>query len=274
MSDEVPGTPNYTMGFSEVILQFLQRYTAETHASHLLPHLKPGLRVLDFGCGPGTISVGLAKAIEPGELHGIDMEESQIAMARSVAEAGGQDNAIFHVADVIDLPFEDDYFDVVHGHAVLTYVPDTHGALAEVKRVLKPGGIISCREAIFESSFTAPSFETLGSGGWGTFSQLVAADDGHPNLGKDLKLHLLSAGFTDVQPSASFDLYSTPEEVAFLYGVIEGWFLSPEVMEAAATYGVATRRQFDDFRRAFSDWHDHPAAFSGIAYGECLAYKP
>ena len=115
----------------------------ETHASHLLPYLKPGLRVLDFGCGPGTISVGLAKAIEPGELHGIDVEESQIDLARSAAESGGHRTAIFHVGSATRLPFEDDYFDAAHCHAVLMHIPDTQATLSEVRRVLKPGGIIA-----------------------------------------------------------------------------------------------------------------------------------
>ena len=103
---------SYTMGYSDEFRQLLDRRSAQTHAAHLLPHLEPGQRVLDFGCGPGTISVGLASAVEPGELHGIDMEESQIELASAAARAGGHDNATFHVGDVTALPFDDDYFDV------------------------------------------------------------------------------------------------------------------------------------------------------------------
>ena len=73
MSDHTSAEQDYTMGYSEEFLQLLHRRSAETHAAHLLSHLKPGLRVLDFGCGPGTISVGLATAVAPGELHGIDV---------------------------------------------------------------------------------------------------------------------------------------------------------------------------------------------------------
>ena len=74
MSDErsESSTPDYTMGYSDEFRQLLDRRSAETHASHLLPYLSPGMRILDFGCGPGTISVGLAKAVDPGELHGVD----------------------------------------------------------------------------------------------------------------------------------------------------------------------------------------------------------
>ena len=105
MSDRTSEPSGYTMGYSEEFRQLLDRRSVETHAAYLLPHLEPGLRVLDFGCGPGTISVGLAVAVDPGEVHGIDMEESQIGLARSAAEAGGNANATFHVGDVTGLPF-------------------------------------------------------------------------------------------------------------------------------------------------------------------------
>ena len=175
MSDQTPKEQGYTMGYSEEFLQLLHRRSADTHAAHLLPHLKSGLRVLDFGCGPGTISVGLATAVAPGELHGIDMEESQINMARAAAKAGGHGNATFHVGDVTDLPFDDNYFDVAHCHAVLMHVPDTESTLAEVKRVLKPGGIISSREFILGSSFLEPGAEeTAPAWAAGTSSRLTA----------------------------------------------------------------------------------------------------
>ena len=273
MTEDMTGTPDYTMGFGETIVKLLSRFSAENQAAHLLPHLEPGLRLLDFGCGPGTISVGLAKAVSPGEVHGIDMEESQVHRARAIAAAAGQDNATFHVGDVTDLPFEDDSFDVAHGHAILTHVPDTDAVLSEVMRVLKPGGIVSSREAVFECSFLAPGFEVT-QGAWETFAHLIIADDGHPNIGKDLLTLFLEAGFTDAQAGASFDSYGTPEDIAIINEVLHDWFLTPEVVEAATTYGVATKSRFDGLQRSFERWKVHPGAFAAIAHGECIAYKP
>ncbi len=261
------------MGFSEEFLESLRRYTAEASAAYLLPHLRPGLRILDFGCGPGTISVGLAKAVAPGEFHGVDMEESQIELARSVAKVGGHDNATFHVGDVTGLDFEDGFFDVAHCHNVLMHVPDTAAVLAEVKRVLKPGGIIACREMISGSSFTHPDFGVIRRA-WDMFEDLVAADDGHPQMGKDLKGHILDAGFTNVKMSASFDIYSTPEDVAFIYRLAHMWFLSPEITEAAIKYGAATEELCDAIGAAYDRWKDHPGALCGLAFGEAVAGKP
>ena len=266
-------TPDYTLGFSEEMLESLRRNTAQASAAYLLPYLRPGLRVLDFGCGPGTISVGLARAVAPGELHGVDMEASQIELARSVAMAGGQDNVTFHVADVTDMPFEDGYFDVAHCHNVLMHIPDTAAVLAEVKRVLKPGGIIGCREMICGSCFTHPDFGVIGRA-WEMFEDLLAADDAHPQMGRQLKGHLREAGFTNIQTSASLDDFSTPAEIAFVYEFANRWFLAPEVTEAAIKYGAATEALCEAIRQAYDRWRFDPGAWCGLAYGEAVGGRP
>ncbi len=133
------------MGYDEVMRQFLERRTDESNASHLLPHLEPGMRLLDFGCGPGTISVGLARAVEPGEFHGIDMEESQIEIARAAAASGAHDNATFHVGDASAMPFEDEFFDLVIQFTMFTSILDNsmkRNIAQEMLRVLKPMGMI------------------------------------------------------------------------------------------------------------------------------------
>ena len=272
LNPETSSTPDYTMGFSEAMLQFLERHTLESNAAYLVPYLKPGMRALDFGCGPGTISVGLARAVAPGALHGVDMEESQVERARAVAQVSGQDNAVFHVADATDMPFEDDYFDVAHAYNVLMHVPDTAALLAEVKRVLKPGGVLGCRELICDSSFTHPDFDYL-QRGWEVFRDLVAADDGHPQMGKHLKTHLLEAGFADVQVRTTFNSYSSPEDLDYFHAVVRDWFLSPEIREAATKYGAATPELFDNIRKANERWRAAPGAIVGMAYGEAIAHK-
>lgn len=269
--DKTHGSPaaTYTMGYGEDFQKLLRRRNAETSAAHLLPHLKPGMCVLDFGCGPGTISMGLAEAVEPGELHGIDMEESQIEMARGAASAGGHRNAAFQTADVTDLPFEDNSFDVAHCNALLMHVPDTKAVLAEVRRVLKPEGIVSSREMFVDSSFLEPEL----SGGWDTFSKLITANGGHPQIGKELKREFLEAGFSDISAGVSFEPFVTDEDIDFLHDFIIGWFFAPGTVEAAIKYGFATEEQFNDWRALLDQWRETPGALAGFAWGEAIGRK-
>ena len=175
MSESPSPTSSYTMGYSDEFQQLLDRRSADTHGFYLLPHLKSGQRVLDFGCGLGTITMGLASAVQPGEIHGIDAEASQIELARAAAGTGGHTNATFHVGDVTNMLFEDNFFDVAHCHAVLMHVPDTAAVLAEVKRVLKPGGLLASRESIIASCFLDPVGNNL-SHGWDVFGRLLAGN--------------------------------------------------------------------------------------------------
>ena len=262
-------TATYTMGYSDDFQKLLRRRNAQSSAAHLLPHLEPGMRVLDFGCGPGTISVGLAKAVEPGELFGVDMEASQIEIARAAAEAGGHQNAVFQTADVTDLPFEDDSFDIAHCHAVLMHAPDTEAVLAEVRRVLKPGGIISSREMFVDSSFLEPSMRD----GWETFAKLIEANGGHPQIGRELKRLFLEAGFRDISVGVSFEPFCTDEDIEFLHGFITAWFFSPGTVEAATKYGLASQEQFDEWREMLDQWSESPGALAAFAWGEAIGRK-
>ena len=273
MCAQESSTPDYTMGFSEEFMESLRRYTAEASAAYLLAYLRPGIRLLDFGCGPGTISVGLAKAIDPGVLHGVDMEQSQVELAKAVAAANGRANVKFHVGDVTSLSFEDNFFDIAHCHNVLMHVPDTQAVMSEVMRVLKPGGIIACREMITDSSFTHPDFGVIRRA-WAMFEDLLAADDGHPQMGKDLKTHVIDAGFANVRVTASFDVYNAPEDIDFIYRLANQWFLSPEITEAAIKYGASTERLANEIREAYERWKEHRGSFAALAFGEVVANKP
>ena len=274
MTQSTPADPDYTVfGYSEEMLEALLRRTSETNAAYLLPYLTPGLRMLDVGSGPGNISVGLAHAVAPGPLYGIDQADSQVDLARAIAAYRQQENATFCVGDATNLPFEDDFFDVAHCHDVLMHIPDTQAVLAEVKRVLKPGGIVGCREMIGESSFTYPDYGVIGKS-WQMFEDLIATDGGHPQMGKDLKTQLSRAGFDVARITASFEMYSTPEEIDFIYGFALQWFLSQEMTEIALQYGASTVELAQAIRVAYERWKDDPGALCALAFGEAVARKP
>jgi ubiquinone/menaquinone biosynthesis C-methylase UbiE len=261
------------MGYDESMRQQLARRNAERDASHLIPLLEPGMRMLDFGCGPGTISVGLAKSIEPGELHGVDMAESQIEMARVLANAGSHKNATFHVGDITNLPFEDGYFDVAHCCTVLMHVPDTQAALDEVKRVIKPGGLISCRETIYDSMFVSPE-----SDGWDWAIKLVArrieANGGHPQMGKELSENLHGAGFVEISPGASFEVMSSRSDIEFVTGSIGGVIFEPDAVARQIDLGHTTKEEVAEFKTVFEKWQTSPTAMAAPAWGWAIGRKP
>ena len=270
-------TPTYTMGYGPEFRKLLERRNAADCAAHLLPHLRPGMRLLDIGCGPGTISVGLADAVAPGEMHGIDMEPSQVEMAGAAATAGGHANARFRTGDAVNLPFDDAAFDVVHCHALLNHVPDTRAVVAEAKRVLKPGGLFSARESAGDSCIFEPALEFGGlddDRAWATFQKLLAANRGHPQMGRELKAVFVAAGLTDVVATASFVTFDSADDRRFLHDMIAGWFFAPKTMEATIGHGLAGEDDFRRWRRSLDEWMHEPGAFAAFAWGETIGRRP
>ncbi len=265
----------YAMGYTEEFLGMLTRRNAPRVAGHLLPRLKPGMRVLDIGCGPGTISVGLADAVAPGgELHGVDIEDGQIGIATAAARAGGHHNAHFRVASATDLPFDAGTFDAAHGHAVLMHVPELGKALSEVRRVLKPGGILASRELIASSNWFDPDPGGNLDQATKLFADLLAANGGSPDLGKQLKRHLREAGFVDPVATASFEVFADESDRTFFEGFVRGWFLSPGMKGPAIRLGLATEADFEAWEGALGEWRSHPGGAAAFAWGECVALSP
>ena len=273
MTEPTSPSSDYTLGFSEELVNALMQRTAENSAAYLLPHLEAGMRVLDVGCGTGSIAVGLAEAVAPGEVYGIDIEDSQVSLAMGIAAYYQQANVVFQAADATSLPFADGFFDVVHCHDILMHIPDTQAVLSEAMRVLKPGGILACREMISESCFSYPDFGVLRRA-WDMFEDVVSTGDGHPQMGKELKSRLGEAGFADARITATFDLFATPEEVQFIHAVADQWFLSPEMREMAISFGASTDDLAGDIEEAYGRWREHPGALCGLAFGEALAVRP
>src|SRR5436190_2238814 len=135
----------YAAGYHAGMQEYLKLHTVERCASFFTAHLRPGMSLLDAGCGPGTITVDLARLIAPGRLVAIDASEGEVETTRRALEAAGIHAAHLQVGDVLDLPLEDCSVDAVFSHAVIDYLPEPSRAVEEFARVLKPGGVIGLR---------------------------------------------------------------------------------------------------------------------------------
>ncbi len=136
----------YTHGHHGAVVAQHARRTAENCAAYLLPHIRSGDHLLDIGCGPGSITVGLAEAVGDGTVIGLDVVEPVLDGARGLASERGLTNVTFDTGDIYDLDAEDNHFDVTHAHQVLQHLTRPTVALSEMARVTKPGGLIAVRD--------------------------------------------------------------------------------------------------------------------------------
>ena len=80
----------YTHGHHETVLRSHRWRTAENSVAYLLPHLRPGMRLLDVGCGPGTITMDLAERVGPtGGVTALERTADALELARAEAERRG-----------------------------------------------------------------------------------------------------------------------------------------------------------------------------------------
>jgi SAM-dependent methyltransferase len=101
---------------------------------------KPGLRWLDVGCGNGAFTETVVDGCTPASVHGIDPSEEQLAFARTRPALRG---AEFGQGDAMALPFPDDAFDAAVMPLVIFFVPEPAVGVAEMARVVSPGGIVA-----------------------------------------------------------------------------------------------------------------------------------
>lgn len=97
-------------------------------------------KALDLACGTGDITFALGERLRSGEAIGLDITQGMLDIAESKRRAKNVSNVFFHCADIMRMPFADAAFDCVTCGYALRNVPDAEAALAEIKRVLKPGG--------------------------------------------------------------------------------------------------------------------------------------
>jgi SAM-dependent methyltransferase len=196
----------YTVGYGEAAVRYMRRRHAARDAAFFLPHLKPDMTLLDCGCGPGTITLGLAEVVAPGKVIGVDLHAGQIETASRLALERAVPNVRFEPASIYQLPFPEGSFDAVFSHALFEHLSEPEAALEEIRRVLRPGGVVGLSSPDWAGNLVAPRDPEV-ERAIEVFKAIQQRNGGNPYVGRDLGRLLHEAGFSRIRLSAMYDSY-------------------------------------------------------------------
>src|SRR5262252_4604788 len=263
------GSEVYLHGHHDSVLRSHRWRTAENSAGYLLGHLVAGAGILDVGCGPGTITAGLATLVPDGRVVGIDAAAGVLAEARAAAGRLALANVRYEVGDVYQLAFADSSFDVVHAHQVLQHLCEPVAALTEMRRVCRGGGIVAARDSDYGGMIWFPADPELTE--WQQLYLRVArAIGGEPDAGRRLVSWARAAGFDDIEASASAWCYSGARERAWWGGLWAERLTASSFGERAIEHGLATRADLARLAAAWRSWATCDDAWFLIPHGEIL----
>jgi SAM-dependent methyltransferase len=256
----------------ESVLRSHRWRTAENSAGYLLPYLRPAMDVLDVGCGPGSITVDLARRVAPGRVVGVDLSAEVLVKAGELAAGRGVDSVVFEQADVTALPYRDGSFDVVHAHQVLQHLCDPVAALREMRRVTRPGGIVAVREADYAATSWYPHSPGLDE--WARiYGEAAASHGGQAEAGRRLLSWARAAGFDDVTASASVWCFANEAERTWWGTMWAERSVESTVARRAVAGGVATKDDLAAVARAWREWAEADDGWFTVVHGEVLAHR-
>ena len=257
----------YTHGHHESVLRSHRWRTVDNSAAYAAPRFVSRARVLDVGCGPGTITVDIARRVTPGRVVGIDASADVIEQA--TRDATGVENVEFATGDVYALDFPGASFDVVHAHQVLQHLSDPVGALREMRRVCTPDGVVAARDSDYAAFTWFPADPVLEA--WlALYRNIARTNRGEPDAGRQLLAWAHAAGFSDVEPTASAWCFATPEDRAWWGDLWADRMTTSAIAEQAEREKFATRAQLEVMATAWRAWAANPDAWFAVLHGEII----
>jgi len=260
----------YAHGHSDAVLRSHRSRTAANSAAYLVPLLEPGMRLLDVGCGPGTLTADLARLVAPGEVVGVDVSADVVAEATAFAAEAGAQNVSFLAGDFRSAGLGAGSFDVVHAHQVLQHVTDPIGALTAMKALAKPGGIVAARDSVYSSFGWYPRDPRMDR--WLEIYLAVTKQNGaDADAGTRLRAWAKAAGFTDVTASSSTWTWATADTCTWWGELWADRTVGPGLGTQAVEYGISTTDELAEIAAAWRAWAAHDDATFVVVHGEILA---
>ncbi|KAK2751174.1 hypothetical protein FQN57_000251 [Myotisia sp. PD_48] len=268
MPSTVPQT-NYHIGENEDILRLFKLRNATTCCGYLLPVLRelpPDFKLLDVGCGPGSITFDLARMFPRAKIIGIDQSASVIEQNKvNIAKIAPGSDIQFRVGNILQpdefLSAEEiGSFDMVHEHTTLIHIPDNVEALRQMKRISKPDGIIASRNGDLRSQIIYPHCKEYQE----FINALYALDGSDIETGRKIISKAIQAGWAreQIQVSTSVLMINTPEERALFATSMLNNLADAEsdISKGAETLGYteeklrAVKENMEQFRDAQDGW--------------------
>ncbi|WP_169077157.1 methyltransferase domain-containing protein [Microcella alkalica] len=259
----------YTHGHHPSVLAAHAWRTIANSAAYLEPHLTPGASLVDVGSGPGSITLEFARRLGADRVVGLDGAETAVAFARELAEEAGL-AVRFEQGDLYALPFDDGSVDIAHAHQVLQHLGDPVGALREMARVVRPGGVVAARDQDAGGVLLHPLSPELAR--WLELSvSIPLANGGEARAGRRLLQWAHAAGFEEVTATASTWLFTADGDGPWWGGLWAERVVSSSFADDAVRHGLATRDELEAISQAWLAWAAHPDAWMLMPHGEIVA---
>lgn len=208
-----PTLERYTPGHTAGATTFMAARDLESHGFFLSPLLQRGFHVLDVGCGPGTITAGIAEAVFPGTVTAVDAAPGTLNYARRLAEGREIMNLHFAGASAYELPFAAESFDLVFAHALLEHLRDPRRALREFHRVTCPGGFAAVCSPDWDA-FELDGASARVDRAIEAYRDLQEENGGDTRAGARLRGWLHEAGFTPLVHDEWIEEYGNTRTIA------------------------------------------------------------
>ena len=245
------GDEVYSFADHQAQVAYVSGRRAAQWVPFLLPHLRPGMRLLDCGCGVGSITLDLARA---------------------AASTRGLANSRFETGSIYALPFADASFDVVLAHTVLIHLSDPLRALKEMRRVLAPGGIAAVSDDDHSAWVVAPADSVMRRLA-NIASKVIAANGGNPYYSPNLRRLMLDAGFARTEGYAvAAEKYGVPDETRRYASIVARQIQNPDLRQLVQTNGWASSDELETMPAEVLAWGERPDAFAAIMYCAALGW--